>query len=174
MSGKIVLSGLAGSGKSTVGKLLAKQLGWRFISMGEFSREYAERKYNLDINAFQDLCLSNPLIDDELDNQFIKFCSEETNLVIDYRLGFHFINDAVSVFLSVSEKEAGRRIANSGRQHETASTIVARNSKMIDRFIVKYGVNFSDTNNYSFTICTDDKTPKEICEIITQMQFFGF
>jgi adenylate kinase len=38
----IVLFGIAGSGKSLQGKLLADKLGYRWISTGEFLRTYAE------------------------------------------------------------------------------------------------------------------------------------
>lgn len=35
----IVLMGMAGSGKSTVGKLVAEQLGWQYLSTGDIARE---------------------------------------------------------------------------------------------------------------------------------------
>ncbi len=44
----ITISGIAGSGKSTVAKLLAKRLGYRHYSIGDFMREMAkERKVSL-------------------------------------------------------------------------------------------------------------------------------
>lgn len=36
----IVLMGMAGSGKSTIGRLLADQLGYQYLSTGEIARKY--------------------------------------------------------------------------------------------------------------------------------------
>ncbi len=49
---RITLSGLAGSGKSTVGKQLAKALKLDFHSIGEISRNKAKEK-NMSISEFQ-------------------------------------------------------------------------------------------------------------------------
>lgn len=35
---RISISGLAGSGKSTVGKLLSEKLNYEFVSVGNYSR----------------------------------------------------------------------------------------------------------------------------------------
>ncbi len=41
---RIVISGTAGSGKSTVAKALAKEVEYEHYSMGDFMREIAEEK----------------------------------------------------------------------------------------------------------------------------------
>lgn len=50
----MTLSGLAGSSKSTVGKILQEKLNFEFISVGNFSRDFAFNNYGLDINQFQE------------------------------------------------------------------------------------------------------------------------
>ena len=40
----ITISGIAGSGKSTVAKLLAKKLNYNHYSIGEFMRDIAKEK----------------------------------------------------------------------------------------------------------------------------------
>ena len=42
---KITISGLAGSGKSTVGRLLASKLNVPFISMGNTTRAFAQAQW---------------------------------------------------------------------------------------------------------------------------------
>jgi radical S-adenosyl methionine domain-containing protein 2 len=152
---KIVLSGLAGSGKSTVGKLLSEKLGWKFISMGEFSRNYARSNFNTDINTFQDYCKQNSMLDELLDKQFIQDCQSENNLIIDYRLGFHFVPNSFKICLHVSPIEAARRINMAKREYETKESIAIRNVKMINRFKEKYGIDFSDIRHYDLIIGTD-------------------
>ncbi len=169
---KIVLSGLAGSGKSTIGKLLGEKLGWGFISMGEFSRNYAQNNFNMNINAFQDYCKQNPEIDELLDKQFIQFCKEESDLIIDYRLGFHFIPNSFKICLHVSPGEAARRISMAKREYETPESIVIRNVKMVNRFKEKYEVDFSDIRHYNLIIGTDFLSEEEIVNKI--IHEYGF
>lgn len=50
----LILSGNAGSGKTSVGRLLAKSLCYEKVSMGNFSRNHARVHHGMDINQFQD------------------------------------------------------------------------------------------------------------------------
>ena len=53
IKGKITLSGKSGTGKTSVGKLLASKLGYELVSVGKFSREFAKSKYGMSIDEFQ-------------------------------------------------------------------------------------------------------------------------
>lgn len=163
---KIVISGLAGSGKSTVGKLLASKLNWKFISMGDFSRKYAFDNHKMDINQFQEHCFLNPEIDKALDKEFISFCNNNNRLIVDYRLGFHFLKNTYTVLLEVGEQEAYRRINAAGRLHEDGETIKRRNHQMLERFQNKYQVNFIEASNHNLPLNTDHRSPEEIVKII--------
>lgn len=162
----IVLSGLAGSGKSTIGKIISQKLGFEFVSMGDYSRKYALENFSMNINEFQLYCAKTPGVDELLDETFIQYCNSKENLVIDYRLGFHLLSNVFTVLLTVSDLEAAKRISNSGRQHEDAITIKNRNVQMIRRFQDKYEVNFIDPHNYQMLVNTDGLSPEEISEII--------
>jgi radical S-adenosyl methionine domain-containing protein 2 len=173
MINRITLSGLAGSGKSTIGKYLGKLLNYEFVSVGNFSRDLAEKQYKLSINEFQDKCKSNPELDIEIDNQFRKMCNEINNIIIDYRLGFKFISDAFHVFLGVSDEIAAERIKLAKRTNEQIDIIDIknRNLKMRDRFLNLYNVDFTDVSNFDLVINTDNLTPNQIAnKIITAMR----
>jgi radical S-adenosyl methionine domain-containing protein 2 len=165
---KITLSGLAGSGKSTIGKLVAKQLSCEFTSVGSWTRDFALQHYNMSINEFQDFCKLHPEMDQEIDRKMVTYCNEQTNLVIDYRLGFHFIQDALHVFLTVSEEEAHRRISTANRSNEKTdlSDIAERNQNMRDRFLDQYGVDFTHLSHYDLVIDTEKNTLDEIVGLI--------
>ena len=52
MKTKITLSGFAGTGKSTVGKMIQEKLNFEFISIGNYTRNYAKETYGMTINEF--------------------------------------------------------------------------------------------------------------------------
>ncbi|WP_298517537.1 cytidylate kinase family protein [uncultured Kordia sp.] len=173
---KISLSGFAGSGKSTIGKNIQEMLGFEFISVGNFSREFAKNEYGMNINEFQQLCKQHPKLDAIIDNKFKEKCNALENIVIDYRLGFKFLNNTFHVLLKVSDTVAQDRIsaANRGNEITTAVAIKKRNKEMQQRFKMKYDVDFMDESNYHLIINTDNLTSKEVTDfIITKFQKFN-
>ncbi len=168
MKNKITLNGFTGSGKSTVGKLIGEQLNFEFISIGNYSREFARQTYGMKINQFQEHCVNHPEIDKLLDENFKAECNNKDRLVIDYRLGFHFIKNAFNVLLKVSEQKASKRISLAKRVDEIVSpeSIKLRNERMRMRFFECYNVDFTNENNYDLVINTDDFTPKEVSQQI--------
>lgn len=170
MKNKITLSGFAGSGKSTIGKLIQEELKFEFISVGNYSREFAKKNYGMTINEFQEQCKTNPALDKSIDEKFTKECNSKENIIIDYRLGFHFINNAFHVLLTVSDKNASKRIGLDKRTNEVISTraIKSRNKAMRDRFQKNYLIDFTNKNNYDLVIDTDNLTPTEITSLIVK------
>ena len=168
MKTKITLSGFAGTGKSTVGKMIQEKLNFEFISIGNYTRNYAKEIYGMTINEFQDKCKEQPELDNEIDDKFQKECNCKNNLVIDYRLGFHFIKNAFHVLLKVSDKNAYERIRLADRTDEATSEedIQNRNKDMRNRFKEKYGVDFTNDKNYDLVINTNDLTPEEVTSSI--------
>ncbi|WP_430811087.1 MULTISPECIES: cytidylate kinase family protein [unclassified Carboxylicivirga] len=168
MKKNITISGLAGTGKSTVGKLLSEALGYSFVSVGNFSRELAKEDYNMTINEFQVLLSEKPELDNIIDDRFKNYCNKSDSLVIDYRLGFHFVKNASHILLTVSDDIAFNRIASSKRNDEDYSKVAIqkRNKQMKERFIKNFGVDFTDTTNYDLIIDTSFSSPEELVEKI--------
>jgi len=166
-SKKITISGLAGTGKSTVGKLLADKINYSYFSIGDFSREIAKSK-GLTINEFQIQCKKDKSLDRLIDKAFLKKCNFSKNIVIDYRLGFHFVKEAINILLTVSDEIAVDRIQNAKRKNESinAISIQKRNNDMKNRFIKTYNIDFTDKNNYHLVIDTDNKSPNEVIILI--------
>jgi radical S-adenosyl methionine domain-containing protein 2 len=163
---KITLSGYVGSGKTTIGKLLASKLNYQFISIGNKTRDYAE-SLGLTIVEFQDKCLKDPELDKEIDTQFSNECNDSENLIIDYRLGFKFINNAYHIFLNISEETAMERIRKSGRLTETFDTVARRNLLFKNQFLKTYGIDYTIPKNYNLVIDVEQfNTPEELVEYI--------
>ncbi|MDN4013408.1 MAG: AAA family ATPase [Chlorobi bacterium] len=166
MKTKITLSGEVASGKSTVGKLLAEQLGYQFISLGNLIRKRAENE-GVSIVEFQRRCTENPEIDKEIDLEFACECNKNEHLIIDYRLGFKFISNAFHVFLKISEEDASERLRKYERADESSKTISERNNAFKKQFKNAYDINYTLESHYDLVVTINNKiTPQEIVDII--------
>ncbi len=162
----ITISGGVGSGKSTIGKLLAKRLGFEFTSLGnQVIRRAKEMKMNID--EFQNYCIKHPKEDTEIDNQFSNNCNNNSRQVIDYRLGFKFIDNAFNILLKVSTETAKLRVKSAERSTENWQKIQERELSFHDQFLGNYGiVNFLDASHYDLVIETDYLSPESIVNLI--------
>lgn len=165
---KITLSGCVGSGKTTVGKILAKRLHYDFISIGNRTRQYAENR-GLSIVEFQELCLLKPEMDKQIDFEFARECNNKECLVIDYRLGYKFIKNAYHIFLKISEEAAKERIKNANRDSETFKTVNQRNASFKNQFLNAYGVDYTQPKNYNLIIEVESfKDAEAVVDFILQ------
>ncbi|MGV9204963.1 MAG: AAA family ATPase, partial [Promethearchaeia archaeon] len=81
----ITLSGLHGTGKSSVGKKIADNLNYDYYSTGQAFRDLAEEK-GFSLEEFSEYVEKNPEIDKQLD-QRVKNLAKKGNIVIDSQLG---------------------------------------------------------------------------------------
>lgn len=162
---RITMSGNVASGKSTVGKILAKRLSFSFISIGEKTRAYAKSQ-NMSISDFQLKCVDNPSLDKRIDREFADTCNATENLIIDYRLGFHFIDSSLNVFLKVSDNIALERLNNADRENENSDTLHQRNDSFKKQFANSYNIDFTKEENYDLVLSADNKSPNELADII--------
>ena len=171
---KIILSGNAGSGKSTVGKMLAERLKVNFLSVGEICRQKAV-SMGLDINQFQEYLKSNIGFDKAMDRYIVDYAVAQTDYILDYRLGFHFLPESFKILLKVSDEIAFQRISSRVGKDEDFSTglmsdkiqlLRTRNELMRGRFIEIYGVDFCDEDNYDLVIDSELNNPEEIIGIV--------
>ncbi len=165
MKTKITLSGEVASGKTTVGKLLAGTLGYEFVSLGVRMRKRAEKE-GLHITEFQKKCKENPLIDQEIDDDFSNFCNQKDSLVIDYRMGFKFVENAFHVFLRISEEDAVERLKSANRPDESFETVNERNESFKSQFLNSYQVDYTQEYHYDLVINVTNKTAEEIVQTI--------
>jgi len=171
---KITISGLAGSGKSTVGKLLASKLNIPFISMGDMSRKFAKEKFVININEFQMHCAHNRDIDKNLDLEFEKLGREQYEFIMDYRLGPLIIPEGFHIYLKVNELTAASRIKACDRGDEFINDSIdyrltvlrERNVSMIERFKSLYKFDFTHPDHYDLIVDTDLLSPEKCVEYI--------
>src|SRR3989339_226507 len=150
----ITISGIAGSGKSTAAKLLAKKLNYKHYSVGDFMREIAKEK-SITLLELSRQAEKDNSIDKELDKKQIELGKKEDNFVIDSRLGFHFIPKSKKIFLEVDLNEAAKRILKDKREHEqykdiqeSIEKIKTRIKSEDKRYREYYKVDYHDKDNY--------------------------
>ena len=80
----ITISGVPGTGTTTIAQLLSKELGLKMIYIGELFRELA-KKYKMSLEEFGEFAKNNPKIDQELDEQQIKY-GKQGNVILEGRL----------------------------------------------------------------------------------------
>ena len=169
---KISLAGDLGSGKSTVGDVLAKKYSMEKVSIGVMLRDLAT-EYGMDITAFNKYMETHPEIDNELDNKLKSYENKDGNFLFDSRLAWNFVPSSFSVYMQADIKTSAERILNAGRSSEiyvdvnqAAEQLKARRESESLRYKTLYGVDILDMNNYDFVVATDDKTITQVADEI--------
>lgn len=173
MTVRITLSGSLGSGKSTVGKELARLLGVRYISTGQIFREIGHIS-NLDALQTNLEAETNRAMDDAVDNKVRELNTTTPDFVIDSRMAWYFVKDALRVFLSVTRETAAQRImSDRSRATEQYASLEAalnglraRRDSEVRRYRRLYNVDIEDASNYDISIITDDADVGDVVDVI--------
>lgn len=160
----ITVSGLYGSGKTTVSKLLSKKLGLEYFCAGSIMREMAEKKGISLIEFEKKLAESDRKYDKELDEKQEEIASRG-DVVLDSRLGGWLVKDAdLKVWLEAppavrAERSAGREKVS---VKEARERIKERDASDIRRYKRYYGIDLNDKSVYNLVIDTSELSPEEI------------
>ncbi len=168
----ITISGLPGSGKSTVAKLLAKKLGYVHHSTGDFMGELAVKR-GVSLLELSKLAEKDSSIDKAIDDRLVEL-QEEDDLVIDSRLGFHFIPNSVKIFLDVDPDIGATRVFGNPRPDEKENKTIALTKANIAKRIASermrykkyYGVDCYEKKYYDIVVDTSERAPEEVVQKI--------
>ena len=111
---KVTIFGLAGTGKSTISKIIAKDLNLSYNSTGNLMREKAQF-LGMTIYEFDELCKNDLSYDVALDKSVEEFGKVNDNFIFESRLAWYFISDSVKIKLKCDEDVVFNRIA--GREN---------------------------------------------------------
>ena len=168
----IILSGEACTGKTTVGRALAAELGYLFQSAGNHARHFAQTKHGKDVHAFQELCAADLSIDRKMDDDFCQAIRQaldhDASLVADFRMGAYFFPAAMSIYLKASPGVVRQRLE--GRAGEDYASLCQRNEVSRRRLNEIYRYDYAAESNYRHVIDTDSLTSKQIVEQIVKFR----
>lgn len=168
----ITISGVPGSGKTTVGKGVAERLGFRFYSIGDLRGKMAMER-GMTIDELNELGMKEDWTDREADEYQKELARKEDDFVIESRLGFHFIPGSVKVFLKVDLRTAAERIFKNQRPDEgrrsSVGEVLESLKKRIEndmgRYRKYYGIqDFMETSHYDIVIDTTNMGIAEVVE----------
>jgi cytidylate kinase len=169
----ISISGDPGSGKSTIGRMLAEKLNWPRYYVGELRRKAAADR-GMTLEEYNKLGERDPRTDTEVDRWQEELGKKEDNFIIEGRTSWYFIPQSLKIFLKVDPRIAAERmmgqLAAGKRKKEsqkfaTVKEIMEVNKKRVEsdkkRYKKYYNINAYDTNNFDIVIDTTEQTKDE-------------
>ncbi len=170
---RITLAGSIGSGKSTVGQILAKSMKCELISIGKIFRSIGQGS-NLDTLQTNLAAESNVDIDHKVDDYIVERAQYDTPFIMDSRMAWHFVPNSLKVYLYASPKTAVDRVyTDESRETEKYASkgialdhILDRRKSELARYRRLYNVDIDDINNYDLFVVTDGAEPTEVAQLI--------
>jgi cytidylate kinase len=166
----LTVSGIIGSGKTTVCREIAKLTGWRIVSAGSILRKMAEDS-GLSVLEFNQLAKQDASIDQKIDDSLRALNDSADPLIVDSRLAWHFIQNSYKIHLVVDKDIAAQRVFAADRKDETYATAeeayranVARQRAENERFQQYYGIDCELWSNYDLVLDSGTLTPPELAE----------
>jgi cytidylate kinase len=166
----VTISGQPGSGKTTVARLVARDLGLEHVYAGDIFRRQAEAA-GLTLEAYLRRAETDPSIDRTLDAQ-MRQRAAAGQAVLEGRLAAVMADEAgtraLRVFLEASEAVRAQRITGreGGATEQRLREIQAREASDRQRYRMLYGVDYHEHARYDLVIDTDARTPEELAAAI--------
>lgn len=168
----LTISGLHGTGKSTIGKLVAEKLGIKYYSTGQAFRDLA-KNMNFNLEEFTEYVENNPDIDKKLDQKIIEI-AQKGDIIIDGQLSAHFLESIADfkMLLICSLEIRVKRMAerdNASYDKKLKETIMREDSEL-NRYKKLYNIDLKDEEKivklYNLIIDTENLTVDEVLEQI--------
>lgn len=160
----ITIAGVPGSGKTTIGRMLAKRLGYKFYSIGDLRGKMAMER-GMTIDQLNDLGRKEVWTDRDVDEYQEELGRKDDNFVIDSWLGWHFIPHSFKVLLTVDPNIGAERVFGDQRPDEEKKATIPAMKRMLEkrladtnaRYQKYYGIgNAFDRRHYDLVIDTTD------------------
>ncbi len=165
----ITISGLIGSGKTTLAKALAERLNLKHISAGKVFREMAKER-GLSLQEFSKLAERDKSFDRLVDERQ-KELAKQGNVVIDGRLSGWLIDADLKIWLKASLEERAKRVAKrENKDYETALRETKEREKSeLKRYKEIYGIDLNDLSPYDFIINTELWDAEVIVDVLENL-----
>jgi len=171
----LIISGLHGTGKSTVGRQVADILKLKYYSTGQAFRDLAE-EMKMTLEEFTKYVEQNPEIDNKLDDKIISI-AQQGNIIIDSQLG-GFILEKIADFKILLTCSLEVRVERMTERDNTFFEEKLKETKLreqseLERFKELYHIDLHDEKRlneiYNIIIDTENLTIEEVVETIIKV-----
>ncbi len=162
----VILNGLAGTGSSTVAKLLQKELGFEYVYGGGIFRKMAEEEGKTFEQALADL-KGDPEKEKRVDDRLIKR-AKRGKVIIESRVLAWLLPETPSfkVWLVCDRKERERRIFEREGTDDVFERMIFREKVDAERYRSLYGIEMDDFSAYDEVIDTTNMPPIKVMQQI--------
>ncbi len=171
---RITVSGLPGSGTTSLAGYLAGKHGLRQISAGEVFRHLAEER-GMDLPAFGALAETDPSIDKLIDARQKEIGEQQDRIVIEGRLSGWMIDNAdLRIWLTApldcrAERISGRDMME---REEAIDATKERQASESRRYLEYYRIDISDLSQYHLVLSSEKWNVEELGAIVdTAIQY---
>ncbi len=167
----VTVSGPAGSGKTTLARLISERLGYVLITTGGIFREMASAK-GLTVLQLNLLAEMDDGIDRELDRSVVEKAKLSGNCIVEGRLSCHMlVREGIkpfSVYLGAPAGVRTTRIAlRDGRDAASAARETsAREESERRRYMRFYGIDTEDLTCYTMILDSAASPPEELADAV--------
>ncbi len=169
----IVISGMPGSGNSTVGRLIAKKMKLKFFSVGKYFKDHEKTAKDETEKALKLMRTEKGRSSDfhhGIDNLVISL-AEKGDIVIEGKIAIRMVSDKADlrVWLKALPEIRAQRYSKRDKTNSDKSSKNLEEKEKAERKVFKevYGFDFFIQEKDADTIVdTSDKTPEEIVDII--------
>ncbi|MHA1476784.1 MAG: (d)CMP kinase [Promethearchaeota archaeon] len=168
----IAISGLHGTGKSTIAKLLSENLGILYYSTGQAFRDLAEEN-GMTLEEYTNYVEKNPEIDKTLDKKVVDI-AKKGSIIIDSQLSGHLLKSIADfkIYLTCPlEIRVKRMVARDQSSYDAKiKETTLREESELKRFKKLYNIDLSDNdfihNFFDLIIDTESLSVEEVLQII--------
>jgi len=156
----IAVSGLTGSGKNTLGELLAKELGYRLVCP---TFKDLALKEGIPLMEFQDKAKKDPDIDRKFDAA-LKEQAAGGNCVVTTWLGAWMVDADVRIKVRVADDIRAERIAKRDGMAvaEALEHLKARDGQNRSRYMKLYGIDIDDEKIFDAVLDGGKNSPEKL------------
>jgi CMP/dCMP kinase len=176
VSAVVAISGDLGSGKSTISRLVAEELGFRRIGTGDVQRQIAEElgMSTLELNRYSE---DRAEFDARIDAILAEFANAAEPIVADSRLAWFLLPGSFKVHLVVEPNVGAERVVERGSRtvesyassNEALAHIRERRESERRRFLKWHGVDIARLRNYDLLIDTTEAPAETVAhEIVSE------
>jgi len=154
---RITVSGLPGSGTTSLAGYLAGKHGLRLISAGEVFRHLAEER-DMNLQAFGALAETDPSIDKLIDARQKEIGEQQDGIVIEGRLSGWMIENAdLRIWLTAPLDCRAERISGRDMMEREESMDVTKERQASERirYLDYYRIDISDLSPYDLVLSSE-------------------